>query len=811
MTDDPDGKVPVERRSVLRALGSGLGVSAAGFGGRLTSHTGGGGTGVDGTTNASYSMAAARTEFYSQRAVAGKGECFRPNQREIYGPTDINAQTGNGGLSVALNDAGTMTVFRWPHPSFYDQLKYFTLGRDADDEIEVLPNEGAFLGLARDDGDGFETTWLRDADVEQYYASDAGDTDADYSDEVVTVYAPGDRVRVVVRDLVAADVDALIRRVQVVWQGPPHERPEMRLVAYENCNLVVSKNPQYPTQDWCTEETNQDLAQYQSGSDAIVHQKTGPDVSTGEQQSVAVAMGFRGESAGHQVGGDAYEPAAAPVGQAGPTRDAYDDAATLPLFGNGQYAGQTTGALTADLSFTGNKATESVVFTAAHTANEATATLEKLRGRSFDDVRAAKESWFSGLLADAPLPDTDDETLLALCRRALVTLVTDTESTENRAVVASIATQAPYGEDWIRDGAYFNFAFDLLGLDDWVADRNRWYADIQQRADDPRPTHPNTPPGNWAMNYYGDGVAGGPIPYEIDETGYGIWTMWDYYEQTGDGDYLTDVYPAIRRAADFLVRCRDVETNLHCPTWEDDRFQPQRPTIVGAALVWLGLKAAKEAAREFGNNGDASRYETRQHEVGQAIDRHLYGDISGNGDLGYGTRIGFPMAEVAWPVCFTPYYNPDTDEIESTPVQTYVGNPLDHPRIRSHMDASWNAISPAFEEPGGPGSDTGQYEVKGLLPLAKARRESGKGTLEEVREGIDWLATRHATEDTHVMGEAWKVFDGANGEPEVRSIVSQPHAWEQVLVYLAALEAYPPVGEFEEGTCGSVLAALRRD
>lgn len=806
MTDERDESAPVDRRSVLRALGSGVGLSAAGVGGRLTGRTGDAGRASD----AGRAMAERRDEFYARQATAGKGECFRPNQREIYGPTDVNAQTGNGGLSVAFNDAGTMTVFRWPHPSFYDQLKYFTTGRDEDGEIQVLPNEGAFLGLARDDGGGFETTWLREATVvEQYYASDRADTDAEYSDEVVTVYALGDQARAVVRDLVAADEDALVRHVRVVWQGPPDDRPAMRLIAYENCNLVVSKYPQYPVQDWCTEETNRDLARYRPDADAVVHEQSGVDASTGEQQSVAVAMGFRGASAGHQVGGDAYEPAAAPAGEAGPARDAYDDAAVLPLSGNDRYAGQTTGALTADLSFTGTVATETVVFASAGTPSGATAALDAVRGRSFGDVRAAKESWLTGLLDNAPLPDTDDETLLALCRRALVTLVTDAEATENRAVVASIATQAPYAEDWVRDGAFFNYVFGLVGLEEWAADRNRWYADVQQRADDPRPTHPNTPPGNWVMNYYGDGVAGGPIPYEIDETGYGIWTLWNHYEQTGDADYLADVYPAIRRAADFLVECRDTETDLHCPTWEDDRFQPQRPTIVGAALVWLGLKAAKQAARSPdspGTEAAATRYETRQHEVGRAIDRNLYGDVAGDGTgtPGYGTRIGFPMAEVAWPVCFTPYTDPDTGELLPKP---QVDDPLAHPRIESHLDTVWSSVEPAFEDGetlAREGPTTGQYEVKGLIPLAKARREHGPGTPGDVADGIDWLATEHATEGTHVMGEAWKVFDG-----EVRSIVSQPHAWEQVLVYLAALETYPPIQEFEERTCGSVLAALR--
>jgi hypothetical protein len=313
------------------------------------------------------------------------------------------------------------------------------------------------------------------------------------------------------------------------------------------------------------------------------------------------------------------------------------------------------------------------------------------------------------------------------------------------------------------------------------------------------------------MNYYGDGVAGGPIPYEIDETAYVVWTMWDHYRVTGDVGYLLSVYPAIRRAADFLVDCRDPETGLQCQSWEDDRFVPSQ-TIVGAATTWLGLKGAKRAARaldeELATDGDyaadADRYESRQHELGQAIDRELYDEEAG----AYGLTddgIGFPMAEVAWPIRFTPYVDADGN-VQDEP---QVDNPFDHPRIRDHLDSVWDTVSPAFEAPDG-GDDTGQYEVKGLLPLGQACRSSGGGSLDDVATGIEWIADRHAEDDTVVMGEAWKVFEGADGDPEVRSIVSQPHAWEQVLVYLAALVRWPPAdAEVDPATCGSVIEDLR--
>jgi PKD repeat protein len=826
----PDYTGP-NRRTLLKALGvAGTGVAT----GPLAGVAGGAGTtdetaaDIGGpTAGTAATLAAASGPLdrataeadFSVGPVAGREtECFRPDQGfELYGPTDVNAQSGNQGLSVGLNDAGTVTVFRWPRPSFYDQIKYFTLGRDEDNDIQTLPNTGAFLGLAVEtdgtgggvvDGEtGTSTTWLRDWSMEQRYGHDL-------SDDVVTTYRSDDLgLTVVATDVVAREEDALVRRVEIE-RDADSPVTGARLVAFENFNLVVSKHPQYPTQDWCEESNNTDRARYDGALDAVIHAKSGVDESTGEPRSVAVAMGFGSASGAHQVGGDAYEPAATPAGEGGPTQDAYDDAADGELRGNDLFEGQTTGALAVPLNFEGGSATESVVFAASEDAADAGAILDGIRGRlderGFAAITEAKRAWFDELLADAPLPNTDDESTTKLAKRALVTLVTDYDPV-NGAIVASIATQSPYGEDWPRDGAYFNYVLDLVGLHDWVGKRNRWYRDIQQTAADPRPSHPNTPPGNWVMNYYGDGVAGGPIPYEIDETGYAVWTMWDHYTVTGEESYLEDVYPAIRRAADYLVECKDPDSGLQCRAFEDDHFTQLTQTIVGASTVWLGLKSAKKAARVLGHDADADRYEARQHELGRAIDEHLYDRQDGNGGEGaYGTRedraFRFAMSEVVWPVCFTPYTDPETGELMDRP---QVDDPLDHPRIQSHLTTDYREAATAFAEPEAGDRDAGLYQAKSLIPLAKARRSENPGSLAQVREGVEWIAKRHATPDTHVMGEVWKVFE-ENGEREVRSIVSQPHAWEQVLFYLASLEAYPPAGvDFESRTCGSVLEALR--
>ncbi|PSP79610.1 hypothetical protein BRC88_08605 [Halobacteriales archaeon QS_4_69_225] len=832
--DHADGQATdIPRRALLGAVGA----AAAGLGALPSGVAARGERATDPSAAAGRShrsrLYPVESDFHGstpQRLRAKRG-CFKPRDRPIYGPTDVNAQSANGRMAAALNDEGTVTVLRWPRPSFYEQLKYFAEGRDADDEIVVAPNMGAFLGVAADTGDGFETTWLRDFDdVEQRYRNDLDGSDAEYSDEIVTRYADDD-LGLVVRfeAVVARETDALVRRVRVTRRGDsPVEAA--RLVAFQNPGLVVGKFPQYPVQDWCLEEDNDHRARYVDRLDAVVHDRSGVDQSTGEQRSVALAVGFDGETAGFQVGGDAHDPAAEPTGREGPAVDAYDDAADGTLSGNDSYVGQATSAVSTALDFgpgAGGTAEETVVLAAGADETEVATVLGRVRDARFGRLRDDKEAWIADLLADAPLPNretiaeresaADTDAIVATARRALVTLVT-TYDRESGAIVASITTQPPYGEDWPRDGAFFNYILDLIGRDDWVEKRNRWYASLQQQTVDSvaegdvlgptRPsqrTSPNTLQANWNMNYYADGVAGGPIPYQIDTTGFTVWTMVDHYEVTGDEAYLRAVWPAIRRAADYLVDCRDPRNGLQCRNFEDDRpSEPDRQTVNGAIPAWQGLTSAARAARVLGNDDDAARYETRRHELGRAIDEVLYDEEAGC----YGTRRnGFPYGETTWPLGFTPYTDPETGALCDRP---QVDNPFDHPRIQAHLTRDGETIPKLLAEPEAGETDDGGYDSKALIPLAKARRgEDEPRSLSAVRDAIRWVGTRHATDDTHVMGEFWRIF-GEGDDREVKSIQGQPHVWEQVLFYLAALEAYPPDDlEFEPATMAGVTGALR--
>jgi hypothetical protein len=120
----------------------------------------------------------------------------------------------------------------------------------------------------------------------------------------------------------------------------------------------------------------------------------------------------------------------------------------------------------------------------------------------------------------------------------------------------------------------------------------------------------------------------------------------------------------------------------------------------------------------------------------------------------------------------------------------------------------WRDLVPSFQAPHGPRAGGG-YEAKGLLGLAHwARAVHDEAMLDRVKVGLRWIADVEAGwQGTGILGESWYVRDG-----RVISVVSQPHTWEHVLFYLAALETYgsTPSGSAQPTGSGHRARCARR-
>lgn len=676
--------------------------------------------------------------------VLERNEQFAPT----VGSANINAQTANGRMAVGVSQDGTVTTLRWPSTMSWQQVKHYSPDARAP-RAGAAPNDGVLLGVVT----GRTTRWLRDFPIvnQRYTAQD--------SDEIETTYAdPAQGLEVTVRQVVGDDLDAFVQRVTLRATGPGPL--PTALMAFENLSLNTSNVPDVMGTDTCAHEFAVDRARFDDATGAIVHTRRGTDAASGTAASVALALGVGGGVDDWQVGADAAEDVLGRL--RGRTADAYRDAGDGALGRGRSYAGQTTGALRAPLVWRDGVAVRDVAIAGGETADAALRTLQAALGRGEDAVAAGKRAALVPLLDRAPMPATGDARELALARRAVVLLATS--QAPSGAIPAAISGQPPYAEDWPRDGMYFDEALDRMGLHDRAAAHKRFYLRTQRRPGYAAIGDLGVPMGSWPMNMFDSGAASGPIPYEIDETGFGGWGLWSHYEHTGDRAYLDEAWPGIKLAAEHFVRCRDARTGLQCRATEDDSLDPQgQQTIAGAMTGWLALRAGAQAAAVIGDDAARERFATRRDELAAAIDAHLWDERAG-----WYSGLDVPsirkvVTYVGWPVAF---------------------KPDDDPRMRRHADATWAAFAPSFAAPEPGGRTAGFYDGLALLALAGQWRGDPE-RMARLERGLRWIAHVQATADTGLLGENWIVRDG-----RVRTITAIPQLWQHALFYLAALEVH---------------------
>jgi hypothetical protein len=477
--------------------------------------------------------------------------------------------------------------------------------------------------------------------------------------------------------------------------------------------------------------------------------------------------------------------------------NAYADAEDGELSGSPLAACHANGALAKDLVFPyarGAAASATFYLAAARTRDEAYALLREARAPETSAIaqRAATEREWAAWLAPARLPATRDPEVLRFARRALLSLRTATDAASG-AIVASVAAQPPYGLDWPRDGSFFDRALDVAGYHERASAHQRFTVRVQRTSwaawsiafpftcNPAAPSYPScVPPGTWAMNYYAlrdSAVAGGPISFEIDETGLPIWAFWLHAQQIADpaerAAHLALVCPAIARGAETLATCHhpdDPDPRLQCLAPEDDN-QALTQGLQGAETTLLGLRTAVAAADACGFDPaqvDAWRARSEELQAG-LLDRFLVDTPAPDFD---GPRFeGSRSSWALWPAQVLP--------------------PED-PRMRSHAEfLRVRDVEPVLART----AERLGYQGEALDARAQFARAVGDaGLLAEVRDEVRFFVREGTTPGTgHKAEFAVRVpidLDGDGIAPDYLPENDVPHAWQQAILYLAAMEAF---------------------
>lgn len=683
-------------------------------------------------------------------------ECQNQPQPEPAGPTDIGATSGNQRLSVGLNSDATVTVFKWPSPSYYDQIKYRTTDR-ALPRMGARPNEGALIGIAfkpnprkGENAPAWGFAWLRRWRSSQRFADD--DTD-----EVITKFRRRKLgLKVTVKDLVPNSRDVLLRKV-VVKRSKASDIRKVRVFAFANFNPVFSKNQRAPFNDWCNEDDEDAGGAYLNDEDLIVQQRSGIDAGSGTASSVAVGIGFKGSSDGHHVGPDTYASPRLGI-------SAYDDASDGRLTAADTESNAVDAALYDHFSLgRDRRGTTTVIMGAAETQEDLLPLFSEARSRSYGGQRWTKRKWWRAWLRKSVLPAGGPKKVARLAKRALISIRQATDRSSG-LISASIATQSPYGLDWVRWGAYINDALARAGHPEMVEKHNRRYGDLMSRVGFQPPGGAATPFGNWSENFYADGVVGGPKSYEIDSTGLGIWTLFEHFRRTGDATYLNSsaIYESIQRAAHYLSDdppsgCRSA-TSVYCSAPDEGSSAP-RQSLIGAQAIWLGLGAAVEAAEARGTADallNAEKWAARRAEVAAAIEETFLGE-----ECNCYTSDPSVGGTFLWPAGFVNH----SSDIAA-----------------SQAEENWKSIRRSIN-----GRNTvGGFESRALLGNAFVWANDPDRS-KRLRKALRWIASVPTTR-TGLLGRNWMVFPPDS--ERIATVNSQPDVVSMAMFYLAALKTH---------------------
>ena len=707
----------------------------------------------------------------------------------LHNPTNVNAVSGNGGLTAAFSQTGVLTALRWPTPSSSDHVDYLTTNRSKV-EKGARGNMGAFAGIQFTFGNGTKTpvSWLHLSwSCKQMYDEE--------DNNIVNMTCTSEDLcaRADITSFVVPDEDILAQSFHVKTLDHCTDRDNMptsvTVLYYSNFAPCTFDPPLVPASDWLLDIFNDYAALYDRDSNSFLHfrpqnisrataqvlwswRNTTKSADAAKQFNVNVLGSNKLFKRGVYIAtgpSNQLERAGMnvlPVTDAAP--NASFDSIQSAVFGNAATVYRSP-PLRLDANHSSVAAQLYTVI--ASSADEARIALTSARNRSFHDhLRRARVYW-SNHSSHLRLPSTAVDQVRKTSLRSLITIKTSTSrfgvDSDSRmaAVSASVASQPPYAADWPRDGSFVNAALEAAGLTGESTSHNRFYARVQRTS--------GPLGGTYGMNYGADGVVQGPIPLELDETGLALKSMSDNSRRNGhylDAAWRNSTWVSIQRSAEFLVRWRSKQPPyLPLPANEDDS-PSLKVGLEDCCAVCAGLvSAAKLAALITGHNATAERWMARALEVRHAISQVFFST----------------SAQV--PGTFVPKDVTGPQSLRGASWILSLGIfPQTDSRLAKHAEALWNATSPIFR--GVPGIYAYNAEqIYALSTYSPWMHDSKKRNLLE--QSLVFLCTHVATQGTNHFGEHYELI--SRDPVAVVNINNMPHCWEHALVYLAALNVWP--------------------
>lgn len=298
----------------------------------------------------------------------------------------------------------------------------------------------------------------------------------------------------------------------------------------------------------------------------------------------------------------------------GEATDAFLDVRDGALRENRYAFGDPTGATSAlmwrRLLQPGESCSVTVTLVAGMSLFDAEDALNALRRNHPDQLLGETVTYWKGWLETGKksMPVLNDSRLEQLYLRSLL-LLKLLQDRKFGSLIAAPTLSPDYRYCWPRDAVYLAWALDRCGYHAEAHHFYRWCKRTQMHD------------GLWYQNHYTDGRrhwAG----IQVDQVAAIIWGAWEHFKLTQDRAFLVEMWPTIRRAANYLIARTD--PNVKLVYSEQDLWEETGGflTYTNAAAV-AGFEAAARVAREVGQETESARWDVAAANLRVEIEAQL--------------------------------------------------------------------------------------------------------------------------------------------------------------------------------------------
>ena len=710
------------------------------------------------------------------------------------GASNTVAGLGNGGLTVGISPWSEVVYFRWPSPSRYEQLRYFTYApwlrdpqnkkdtRYSDDApspdwqrygrpYEPFPGLGARGGIYLQDG---SLAWFGDPSW-----NSARSYEPEWSSVLCTsLTRPGAKIKVCQwvdwnNDLLIQDfqVDSLSAQ-KFFYYGTfdPYDRsfnfrgePDLRELGFATVYLADSGII------LCFRPAGLDRARLAA---ALVEKFT-PELidQLYPEGGYFVAMGFQDLPDGFQVGADRKGKGGQTLLSAQRPLAASEDAKNGRLQGSRYYFGMDDSGLEKSLSSPNSRI--SVLISAGPSARQAVSIIQNARGQGMDALRKKALADWKPMADQVYLPEKATAMEKRVARRSILNLFVGRDK-KSGAIVAAPTRQPAYHFDWPRDGAFFDLSLDLAGFSEAALSHLDFYRRTQRKErfgfnllsifNNAWPFY--VPRGHFYNNIYTNGDQGRikDMAFEIDQTALLTWDLWrheKFIPQAERSAYQKKFLEMLTLAGDALANSVDEKNGWTKKASEDDNARP-RATLHGAASVLAGLCAAVDAGTRWG--ADPAKI-ARWRKAAVALREGMLRRVSDEKTLDQSGWRGIQWSLYPAPV-FVSYDDPRAKKLIE--------------RLANNVEENIYKKRPGFAYLG--------EQVFILCIAASQMPQYQKLT----RDAVKVLTSEVPIPGADSFGEATLWLDLPDGSQVAQQRTSIPHLWTGVTAYLSVMALYEP-------------------